>query len=710
MKRIGVFIMIVLGALVMGGCGGGGKTERATDNPLLRPFDTKFGVPPFDQIRLEHYEPAVKEAIARHEEEIKAITDNSDAPTFENTIAAFSYSGMDLDRVASVFFNLLSAEASPEMQDLAAKLTPLFSSHSSNVSLNAKLFARVKAVWEQRESLGLAGQDLRLVEEMYKGFVRSGANLSDADKATLRKIDSTLSDASLRFGQNLLAETNGMDVVLVDEEQLSGLPESVRASGKMSAEEAGKTGWRFTPHKPSMLPFLSYSDNPGLRAELYKTYYTRCNRDNGFDNKELVRTIANLRLQKAQLMGYKTYADYVLEERMAKTPVAVMEVLNAMWMNAIAVAKKEKEELDKIMKAGGKQQTLTAADWWYYTEQLRKQKYDLDEEMLRPYFSVDSVREGIFELSKRLYGITFKRDISLPKYHKDVEAFEVLDKDGSHLSVIYFDYYPRAGKSAGAWCTTYQSQYTKQSGENVPPVVSIVCNFTQPTGGQPALLSFDEAETLFHEFGHALHAFFSRIKYPTLGGVPRDFVELPSQVMEHWAGHPDFLKVYARHYQTGEPMPDELLAKLSSSRYFNNGFIATELTAASLLDMYYHTLQEPLTGDISAFEKEKMDEIGLIPEIWPRYRSTYFSHIFDGGYAAGYYGYTWSEMLDADVFKAFEESGDIYNRDLATAFREKILQNGGTKDAMEMFVDFRGRGPKIDALLENRGFASPSGK
>lgn len=696
--------MVMLGLMVVAGCKGGGDAAGTQDNPLMRPYETKYGVPPFDAIKLSDYEPALRAAIERHEEEIRAITDNSAEATFENTVVAYSYSGQDLDRVASVFYNLLSAESSPEMQALAEKLSPVFSSHSDNVLLNEKLFARVKAVYEQRESLGLAGEDLRLVEETYKHFARAGANLSDADKAKLREVNQALAQASLKFGQNLLAETNGMELLIADESQLSGLPESVRAAGAQSAQAAGKTGWRFTPHKPSMLPFLTYSESPELRAELYKTYYTRGNRDNENDNKELVRTMANLRLQKAKLLGYDTYAAYVLEDRMAKTPAAVMEVLNAMWTNAIAAAKREKNELERVMRAEGKQDALAAADWWHYTEKVRKEKYDLDEEMLRPYLSVDSVREGIFELSRRLYGITFRRDATLPVYHKDVEAYEVLNEDGSHLSVIYLDYYPRAGKGAGAWCTTYQSQYTKQNGENVAPVVSIVANFTPPAAGQPALLSFDEAETFFHEFGHALHAFFSQIKYPSLGGVPRDFVEMPSQLMEHWASHPQFLPIYARHYLTGEPMPKELIDKINASRHFNNGFTATELTAASLLDMSYHMLAEPLAGDVNEFERAKMEEIGLIPEILPRYRSTYFSHIFDGGYSAGYYGYTWSEMLDADIFQVFEESGDIFSREVATAFREKILKRGGTRDALEMFKDFRGRGPKIDALLKNRGF------
>lgn len=705
MKRVGILAMVMLGLLVMQGCKGGGSTEAASDNMLLQPFSTKYGVPPFELIKLSDYEPAVQAAIARHEEEIRAITENTEVATFENTVAAYAYSGLDLDRVASVFFNLLSAEASPEMQALAEKLSPMFSAHSDNILLNAKLFERVKSVYEQREALGLAGEDLRLVEETYKQFARAGANLNDADKAKLREINQALAQASLKFGQNLLAETNGMEVVVTEEAQLAGLPEGVRAAAAESAKEAGKTGWRFTPHKPSMLPFLTYSESPELRAALYKTYYTCGDRGNEYDNKELVHTMVNLRLQKAKLLGYDSYAAYVLEDRMAKTPAAAMEVLNAMWTNAIAAAKREKAELERVMKAEGKQKELTAADWWYYTEKVRKAKYDLDEEMVRPYLSIDSVRGGIFTVANRLYGITFRRDTTLPIYHKDVEAYEVLNGDGSHLAVIYFDYYPRAGKGAGAWCTTYQSQYTKQNGENVAPVVSIVCNFTPPSAGQPALLSFDEAETLFHEFGHALHSFFSSIKYPTLGGVPRDFVEMPSQLMEHWASHPQFLPIYARHYQTGEPMPKELIDKIAASRHFNNGFTAAELTAASLLDMAYHSLTDSLADDVDAFEKARMEEIGLIPEILPRYRSTYFAHIFDGGYSAGYYGYTWSEMLDADIFQAFEERGDIFSREVATAFREKILQRGGTRDALEMFKDFRGRGPKIDALLENRGFA-----
>lgn len=703
MKRISCLMMLALG-VVMAGCGGSGKTEGVSENPFLQPFTTKYGVPPFDEIKMEFYEPAVRELMGRQDQEIKSIVDNPDTATFENTVVALSYSGKDLDRVSAVFFNLIEAIASPEMQALAEKLSPLFSEHEDNILLNDKLFARVKRVYEQREALGLRGEDRRLVEETYKRFVRAGANLNDEDKGTLREINLALSKASLKFGQNLLAETNGMELLLSDSSQLAGLPDGVRAAAAQSAREAGKAGWRFTPHKPSLLPFLTYCESPELRAELYKTYYTRGDRGNEFDNKELVRTIVNLRLQKAKLLGFSSYADYVLDNRMAKTPEAAMEVLNALWVNALASAKNERKELERAMRAEGRQTALSAADWWYYTEKVRKEKYDIDEEMLRPYLSIDSVRNGVFELARRLYGITFRRDTALPVYQKDVEAYEVLNEDGSHLAVIYFDFYPRAGKSAGAWCTTFQAQYTRLTGENVAPVVSIVCNFTPPAADQPALLSFDETETLFHEFGHALHAFFSKIKYPSLGDVPRDFVEMPSQLMEHWASHPQFLRVYAHHYKTGEAMPEELINKLTASKHFNNGFTATELTAASLLDMYYHMRQEPLTDDVDLFEKTRMEEIGLIPEILPRYRSTYFSHIFDGGYAAGYYGYSWSEMLDADVFQAFVERGDIFSREVAGAFREKILQNGGTKDALEMFKDFRGRGPKIDALLENRGF------
>lgn len=684
------------------------STQQGNDtesNPLLEEFNTPFNVPPFEAIKLSHYEPAFKKAIEENQKEIQAIVENSQEPTFENTIVKLAYSGATLNRIESIFYNLLSAEASSQMQELAKTISAMRSKHYDDIYLNEQLFDRINAVWQQRETLSLSPEDTRLLEETYKKFIRRGAALPAEQQARLREINQELSALSLNFGQNLLAETKEMSLIITDEKQLEGLPESVIAAAKKTAEAAGQdNAWKFTPDKPSLLPFLTYSADPELRAELYKTYYTRGDRNNANDNKALIQKMVNLRLERAKLLGFNSHAEYILAENMAKTPDRVFNMLNMMWEHAIKAAIKERGELEKIMKQEGKQKTLTIADWWYYTEKLRKEKFDLDEEMIRPYLSVDMVREGIFGLANKLYGLTFQKVINIPVYHKDVEAYEVFEEDGQHLAIIYFDFFPRPGKSSGAWCTSFESQHKTQDGENVSPIISIVCNFTPPTPGQPALLLFDEAETMFHEFGHALHSFFSNITYPTLGRTPRDFVEMPSQILEHWASHPDYLPIYAKHYQTGEPMPAELIEKISKSAHFNTGFNTTELLASALLDMYYHSITEPIDADINAFEKEKMDKLGLIPEILPRYRSTYFSHVFDGGYSAGYYSYTWSEMLDCDAYQAFVEDGEIFNKQVAQKFRKTLLEPSGSKDAMQMFIDFRGREPIVEPLLKNRGF------
>lgn len=674
-------------------------------NPLLAEFDTPFGVPPFDQVAYEHYMPAFKKAMELQNAEIDAITNNDEAPTFENTIAALDYSGARLDAVSNVFYNIKSANTSDEMQSIARELVPLRSAHSSNINLNADLFERIKTVYDQGDALNLTGEQEMLLDKIYKRFVRSGASLDEEDKANMRKIDEELSMLSLRFGDNLLEETNNYQLVIDNVEDLSGLPDGVIASASEAAKSAGMEGkWVFTLHKPSWIPFLTYADKRELREEIYKAMYYRGNRGNENDNKEIINNTIKLRTERAKLLGYESHADFVLEERMAKTGKNVYDLLMKLWTPAVRMAKEEAAMMQDMIDREGGEFELASWDWWYYAEKIRKEKYDLDDEKLREYFSLEDVTTGVLDVIHQLYGITFERRDDIPVYHPDVIAYELKDKDGSHLGVQYMDFYPRPGKNSGAWSTSYRKQHVR-NGENISTVGSIVCNFSKPSGGKPALISFDEAMTFFHEMGHALHGQFSDCTYPGISGtsVPRDFVELPSQIMENWGEHPRVLKTYAKHYQTGAPIPDEMLQKLEASSRFNMGFVTTEYLAAAILDMDYHTITKVKDIDVNAFEEQSMERVGLIEEIIPRYKSTYFSHIFSGGYSAGYYSYIWSEVLDKDAFNAFVESGDLFNQELAASFRENILSQGGTREAMEMYLDFRGQEPDETALLKARG-------
>jgi len=690
-----------LSLLVLGSCT---RSNETAMNPLLQEFETPFGVPPFDKIETEHYMPAFKEAMKRHNEEIEAITSNTEAPTFENTVAAFDYSGETLDRVSNVFYNLRSADTNDEMQEIAKELVPLLSEHRSNINLDPDLFARIKTVWDQRESLDLTREQEMLLDKIYKRFVRGGANLDEEDQANLRKIDEELSMLSLQFGENLLNETNNFKLVIKDSANLAGLPESVIAGAADAAKEAGEEGnWVFTLHKPSWIPFLQYSEKRDLREKIYKAMYNRGNNENENDNKAIVEKMVKLRTERSGLLGYANHADYMLEDRMAKEPQNVYDLLMKLWDPALSKAKEEAAMMQEMIDREGGDFELASWDWWYYAEKIRKEKYDLDEEETRPYFSLDDVREGVFYVLEKLYGVTFEPNDEIPLYHEDAMAFEVKDKDGSHQGVLYMDFHPRASKRAGAWSTSYRKQHVRD-GENITTVGSIVCNFSKPTGDKPALLSFDETLTFFHEMGHAIHGLLSDCTYPGISGtsVPRDFVELPSQIMENWGAHPDVLKVYAMHYETGEPIPDELIEKIDAAGKFNQGFATVEYLAASVLDMDYHTLEQVRELDVNEFEERSMDRIGLIDAIIPRYRSTYFSHIFSGGYSAGYYSYIWAEVLDKDAFKAFEETS-LFNPELASKFREHILSSGGTDDPMEMYLRFRGQEPDPDALLEARG-------
>ncbi len=682
------------------------STSTKSDmNPLLQAFDTPFQVPPFDQIKLEHYKQAFDEAILDHQAEISAITNNPDAPTFSNTIEAMEFAGTTLTQVSRIFFNLNSANTSDEMQQIAQDVAPLLSRHNDDINLNPKLFARIKAVWEERDALNLDPDQYKLLDDMYKDFVRSGANLDDKKKEQLRSINEKLSVLTLKFGQNVLAETNAYQLVIENEADLAGLPESLKLSAAETAKKKGLEGkWIFTLQNPSVMPFLQYAENRELREQIWDAYRKRGDQGNEHDNNAIITEISNLRVQRARLLGYRTHADYVLEESMAKTPANVMGLLNDLWKPAVKKAKQEAADMQKMIKASKQKFSLEPWDWHFYAEQIRKQRYELDESELSEYFSLTNVREGIFYVVNQLYGLQFKARPDIPVYHPEVTAYEVLDKDGTHLGVLYMDFHPRASKRGGAWMTSYRSQ-KEVNGVRKAPVISIVCNFSRPVGDKPALLTFDEVETFFHEFGHALHGLLSNVRYASQAGtsVPRDFVELPSQIMENWAGEPEVMKVYAKHYKTGERIPDALIEKLKNSGTFNQGFATVEYLAASYLDMDFHMQTRPVEGSVTQREQAAMQRIGLPKEIIPRYRSTYFQHIFAGGYSSGYYSYIWSGVLDTDAFDAFKQKGNLFDPELAKSFRENVLQKGGTDDPMKLYASFRGREPKVDALLKKRG-------
>ena len=674
-------------------------------NPLLEEFNTPFGVPPFDQIKVEHFEPAFVEAMDQQAKAIDAIVKNTDEPTFENTVEALEYSGETLSKVLSVFYPLTSANTNPEIQALAQKLAPMLSRHSDDINLNPELFKKIKAVYDNRESLELNPEQAKLLEKTYKGFVRGGANLPADKQARFREINGQLSQLTVKFGDHVLAETNNYQMVVDKEEDLVGLPEWVKAAAAEVAKNAGMEGkWIFTLHNPSWIPFLQYSENRELREKLFTAYFMRGNNNNENDNKEIISQIVPLRLERAQLLGYNSHSQFTLEETMAKTPETVNNFLASLWEPALERAKSEAYDMQKMIDNEGGNFKLQPWDWWYYAEKVRKEKYDLDENMLKPYFSLDAVKKGIFLLTEKLYGLQYEKLNNVPLYHEEAEAYEVKEADGSHVGVLYLDFHPRESKRGGAWMTEYRGQHVTQNGEFVSPVVTLVMNFTRPTGDKPALLSLDEAQTFFHEFGHGLHGLLSKTTYPSLAGtnVSRDFVELPSQIMENWSTDPEFLKMYALHYETGEPMPDELIKKMKESGSFNQGFATTEFLAAAILDMDYHTLETSTEIDVVKFEKDAMNKIGLISEIIPRYRSTYFQHIFSGGYSSGYYSYIWSGQLDADAYEAFKETGDIFDAETAKRFRT-LLEKGGTVDPAQLYREFRGADPDPKALLRQRG-------
>lgn len=677
------------------------QQSTESENPFFSEFQSPYGSPDFDRIQLADYEPAFLKGIEQQNQEIKAIVENPEAPTFENTIVALDNSGEILNRVSGVFFALTSADTNDELMALESKIAPMLSEHSDNIYLNEALYQRVAKVCEQEKSgaIQLTTEQHYLLEKYRKAFERSGAALDKEKQARLREINKELSTLTIEFSNHVLADNNAFKLVVDKQEDLAGLPEAVIAGAASEAEAQGEKGkWVFTLQESSRTPLLQYAQNRELRKQIYQAYTSLGNRNNENDNKEILKKILTLRVEKAQLMGYDTYAAYVLADNMAKTPENVLDFLHNLWGYSIQNAKKEAAELQQIMDKEGKGEKLEAWDWWYYAEKLRQQKYNLNEDEIKPYFSQEDVQKGLFYVVNKLYGITLTPTDTVPVYNKDVKTYIVNDADGSFLGLFYCDYMPRASKQSGAWMSNFREQK-----EGVRPLIYNVASFTKPAGDTPSLLTIDEAKTMFHEFGHALHGMLSQCKYQGVSGtaVAQDFVELPSQIMEHWTVEPEVLKVYARHYKTGEVIPDELVAKIENQALFNQGFMTTELLAAALLDMEFHNLTTTEGLDVVAFEKQLMDKLGLIPQIAPRYRATYFRHIM-GGYDAGYYSYLWAERLDADAFEAFKEHG-IFDPATAKAFRQNILEKGGSDDPMKLYETFRGAQPSLEPLLKNRG-------
>ena len=677
-------------------------------NPLLEQPNTPFGVPAFDKVKIEHYLPAFEEAIRQNKAEIDAIVNNEDAPTFENTIVALDRSGLLLDRVTGVFFNVLEADGNDEMNAIAEQVSPMLSELSDGIILNDALFQRVKAVYDEREQLGLNAEQMRLVTQTYKAFADNSANLPEDKKERLKEINQELGLLSLKFGNNVVAETNSDDVkrFITDEALLAGLPESAKAAAAEEAEAAGHPGeWLFTPKRTSFTPVLQYCENRELRKQLLMDYTTRGNHDNENDNKAVIIREMELRIERAKLFGYDNPADYILADCMAKNHQTVDAFLASVWAPSLEAAKREAAELQALLEQDLPGEKLQPWDWWFYAEKLRKAKYDLDEEELKPYFELNNVRKGAFGVATKLYGLQFEKLENMPIYNPEVEVFKVTEADGSLVGILYTDYFPRAGKRPGAWMNNILPQYIDAEGVDHRPVIINVGNFNKPTAGNPSLLSMDDVETLFHEFGHALHGLLSKAHYKSLSGTntPRDFVELPSQFMENYAYEPEVLKTYAFHYETREVIPDELIEKINKASAFNQGFVTTELLSASILDMDFHELTSAEGLDVNAFEAESLKKMGMIDEIIVRYRPTFYNHIFTTGYEAGYYSYTWSAVLDADAFAAFKETGDLFEAETAKRFRH-LLEQGGTRDAQELYLEFRGKEADPKYLLIRKGF------
>ncbi len=677
-----------------------------TQNPFFENIHTPHDTVPFDRIAVEHYAPAIRRGIECQNEEIDTIVNNLEPANFHNTILALEKSGQLLHRVEVVFDNLLSAETNDAMQELAKELMPLLSEHANNITLNERLFERVKTAYEHRNNEPLTAEQRKLTEDTYEGFVRSGANLQGADKEKYRELSRQLSLLTLQFSENNLKETNDYQLVLTDEAQLKGLPQSAIDAAAETAREKQQEGWVFTLHAPSYVPFLTYAADRDLRKEIYMAYNTKCTHANACNNLDIVKQLVNTRLALAQLLGYKDYATYKLERRMAQNSANVYHLLDQLLEAYKPTAQKEYAEVQALAREEqGADFTLMPWDWGYYSQKLKDRKFNLNDEMLRPYFELENVKKGVFGLATRLYGITFQKNPDIPVYHKDVEAFDVFDKDGSFLAVLYTDFHPREGKRSGAWMTSYKEQWTdEKTGENSRPHVSLVMNFTKPTQDKPALLTFGEVETFLHEFGHSLHGMFANTTYASLSGtnVYWDFVELPSQFMENFAVEKEFLHTFARHYQTGELIPDELVQRIVNSRNFNAAYACLRQVSFGLLDMAWYTRTTPFEGDVMAYEKQAWARAQVLPSVEGTCMSTQFSHIFAGGYSAGYYSYKWAEVLDADAFSLFKKQG-IFDQKTAFSFRENILSRGGTEHPMTLYKRFRGQEPTIDALLIRNG-------
>lgn len=696
----------LLAAAVLWSCQSQKPQEEETmvsTNPFEQAWNTPYGVPPFEKIHNADYMPAFEKGMEQQLAEVKAIANNKEAPSFENTIEAFEKSGAILNKVANVFFGLSGAHTNDSIKEIEVKVSPLMAAHSDNIYLNEGFFNRVKTLYEQKDNLNLSAEQSKLLSDYYDSFIRAGAALNAEQKAKMREINERISTLQVQFSQNVLADENSFELLL-NEDQLAGLPEGVKTGGAEAASGKGYDGqYLYTPHRPSLYPFITYSENRELREQLKKGYLMKGDNDNENNNKEVLKEIVNLRLEKANLLGFATHADYVLQDRMLNTPDKVYDLLSKVWPSAINAAKKERDLMQEMAAAEGQNIEIMPWDWWYYAEKIKMRDYNLDEDEIRPYLKVDNVIDGSFILAKKLFGLSFEEQNDIPKYHPDVRTYTVKNEEGKLIGVYLSDWFYRSSKRGGAWMDNIRPQ-SNMNGNEIIPIIYNVGNFTKPTADKPSLLSQDEAITLFHEFGHALHGLLSECTYPSISGTatPRDFVEFPSQVMENWVFEPEMLKLYAFHYETGEVMPDELVEKIKKAGTFNQGFATVEYMAAAYLDMAYHTITEPLTMDINDFEKAAMDEIGLIDAIAPRYRSGYFGHI-TGGYSAGYYSYLNSEIMDADAFAAFKEAG-IFDKATADAFKENILSKGGTIDAMTMYVNFRGKEPDYTGLLERRGF------
>lgn len=680
------------------------KTEK---NALLEDFETPHHTPPFDRIGIKDYEPAFEEAIVNSRKEIEQIAHSGSAPDFENTIAALDKAGERLGEISSIFFNLNSACTNDEMQQIAQRISPKLTEYSNSIYMDPVLFKRVKQVYESRENISLTPEQATLLEDTWKSFIKGGANLEGADRERYKEISMEISRLGLKFDENLLAETNGYTLHLTDEKDLSGLPESAREQAALTAKEKNMQGWVFTLHAPSYIPFLKYADKRELREKLYRAYSSRGNQENEYNNNGIIKKMVALRLEKANLLGYKTYADYALADRMAQTPEAVKDFLGRLLGASHPYALAEKKEVEEFARKTGFSGELQRWDWAYYSNKLKQEKYALDDEMLKPYFKLEKVQEGVFGLANSLYGLTFKEVDNIPKYHEDVKTFEVYDRDGSFLSVLYTDFFPRESKGGGAWMTEFRGQHIKD-GKDVRPLVSIVMNFTKPTETKPSLLTFDEVTTFLHEFGHALHGMLSNVTYNSTSGtnVYRDFVELPSQVMENWAYEKEWLDRWAAHYETGEKIPAEYISKIHEAANFQSGYQSDRQISFGLVDMAWHTVTGEINETVSEFEQRAMSPTETFPVVDSSCFSTGFGHIFGGGYAAGYYSYKWAEVLDADAFSVFKQNG-IFNTATADSFRKNILEKGGSEHPMILYKRFRGIEPQIDALLERSGLTPP---